>query len=132
VKSAQEVRTYEWSAEAATHREERHVLCTADIAADDRINAEYRALLLTWFDVPRDPSMGSWSSHPGEDPSALEKLTAAERSDQEAVFVATYKTPRGSTDTYRYKLVRTAMPLSERPRFRVRADGRAHQSTLTA
>jgi hypothetical protein len=95
------------------------VLCAADIDAGDRINAEYRALMLTWFDVPRDPTMGSWSSHPGEDPSALQTLTATERSDQEAVFAATFKTLHGSTDTYRYKLIRTATPLSERPLWRI-------------
>jgi hypothetical protein len=116
---AQEVRASEWSGEAATHREERHILCDADEDARDRINAEYRALLLRWFDVPRDPSMGSWSSQPGENPSALETLTASERSDQEAVFEATYKTQYGSKDTYRYKLVRAATPMSDRPLWRI-------------
>ena len=116
---AQEVRAHEWSEEAGAHREERHVLCNADIDAGDRINAEYRALLLKWFDVPRESSMGSWSSHPDEDPSALQTLTATERSDQEAVFEATYKSPHDSINTYRYKLISTATPLSERPLWRI-------------
>jgi hypothetical protein len=118
---AQEVRAHELSEQAAAHRKERHVLCAADIDARDRINAEYRALLLAWFDVPREPSMGTWSNHPGENPSLLQTLVATERSDQEAVFTATYKTAHGSTDTYRYKLIRTATPLSERPLWRIAA-----------
>jgi hypothetical protein len=116
---AQEVRAFKWSKEAELHRKERHVLCAADTEARRRINAEYRALLLTWFDVPRDPSMGSWSSHPGENPSALQTLTATERSDQAAVFEATYKTPHGSINTYRYKLIRAATAMSERTIWRI-------------
>jgi hypothetical protein len=116
---AQEVRAHEWSEEAETHREEEHVQCDADIDAGDRINADYRALLLTWFDVPCDPSMGSWSSNPSENPSALETLTAQEQSDQEAVFAAIYKTPYDSTLTYRYKLIRTTTPLSKQPLWRI-------------
>jgi hypothetical protein len=115
----QEVHAHEWSEEAAAHRKEDHILCDADIDAQDRINAEYRALLLTWFDVPRDPSMGSWSSHPGENPSALQTLATMERGDHEAMFAATYKTPHDTTNTYHYKLIRTATPLSERPLWRL-------------
>jgi ribosomal protein L25 (general stress protein Ctc) len=116
---ALEVRAHEWSEAAKAGRTQAHVLCASDVDARDRINAEYRDMLLRWFDVPRDPSMGSWSSHPGEDPAALQSLTAVERGEQEAVFVATYKTPHGSTGTYRYKLIRMATPSSERALWRI-------------
>jgi hypothetical protein len=116
---AQEVRAHEWSEEAEMHRDDSHILCDADIDASDRIDADHRALLLTWFDVPRDPSMGSWSSHPGEDPSALQALTATERGEQEAVFTATFKTPHDSIETYRYKLIRVATPMSARALWRI-------------
>jgi hypothetical protein len=89
------------------------------VAANDRINAEFRALLLTWFDVPRDPSIGSWSSHPGEDPSALQALTVTERSDQQALIEAIYTRRHGGTQTYRYKLLRAATPMSGRTLWRI-------------
>jgi hypothetical protein len=116
---AQEKRAYALAHEAEQYRKERHVLCDADVAARGKIDAEYRALLLTWFDAPRHPSMGSWSSQPHEDPSALQKLTAREQSDEAAVFEAAYKTPHGSTETYRYKLVRAATPMSAQPVWRI-------------
>jgi hypothetical protein len=116
---AQEVRAHEWSEEAKSHRNDLHIMRDADTDAHDSIDAEYRALLLTWFDVPRDPSMGSWSSHPGEDPSALQALTATERGEQEAMFTATFKNSHGSIDTYRYKLIRVATPMSARAMWRI-------------
>ena len=116
---AQEVRAYEWSEQAASKRRESHILCDADIDAQDRIDADHRELLLTWFDVPRDPSMGSWSSDPGENPSALQTLTATSRGDQEAVFTATFRTRHAGVETYRYKLLRAATPMSETALWRV-------------
>ncbi len=107
------------SDEAARHRTERHQLCEQDEIAEATSTASHRDLLLKWFVVPVDPTMGSISSHPVEDPERLESLRSSPADDGAVDFAAVFVDTSGSPMSYRYRMVRRAIPLSGRALWRI-------------
>lgn len=104
---------------ARSRRTLAHVKEDEDARADDDNDADYRALLLTWFTVPARPHRSSFGSPPSQDPARLSTTRAISHGPDSIDFHAEFDADHGHRDHYRYRLVRRSIPLSGRALWRV-------------
>ncbi len=78
----------ELSEQAEAEREEEHVLCEADMVADDQINSQWCQILATWCTVGHSPRSGSRQYPPEHDPEK-ETITSVSRFDDDLIVVET-------------------------------------------